>query len=334
MEIYLKQAILHLIDREAGDPVFSQVPLDLSAEYIRDYLTKKIQKLSSAQTKTGRLVADSVVSRMLATATDDFVAFSEAFVKHWYQMYQGSEDAPNSDVFIVLYEEDALAQIAFIKVNYKEAYTHFTDLNEEGLANRLILNRAILAGKAQKPDEGMTIDLKTLDYELIEKKYQFSGDKRYYFSTQVIESVPRPSLDDHLSVIKKAAKKMSEKFETPTYDVLANIQEAVYDTIEETGTLDTTEIAQKVFKENVSARMAFQEEMTEKGVIEQTPLVKEVKEISEKKFGKQKLKLSNGIELIVPLDVYRNPDLIEFVNHPDGTLSVTIKNVEEIVNRL
>ena len=46
MEIYLKQAILHLIDREAGDPVFSQVPLDLSAEYIRDYLTKKIQKLS------------------------------------------------------------------------------------------------------------------------------------------------------------------------------------------------------------------------------------------------------------------------------------------------
>ena len=94
------------------------------------------------------------------------------------------------------------------------------------------------------------------------------------------------------------------------------------------------EIAQKVFKENVSARMAFQEEMTEKGVIEQTPLVKEVKEISEKKFGKQKLKLSNGIELILPLDVYRNPDLIEFVNHPDGTLSVTIKNVEEIVNRL
>ena len=66
----------------------------------------------------------------------------------------------------------------------------------------------------------------------------------------------------------------------------------------------------------------------------QAPLVKEVKEISEKKFGKQKLKLSNGIELIVPLEVYRNPDLIEFINNPDGTLSVTIKNVEDIVNKL
>ena len=46
------------------------------------------------------------------------------------------------------------------------------------------------------------------------------------------------------------------------------------------------------------------------------------------------MKLSNGIELIVPLDVYRNPELIEFVNNPDGTISVTIKNVDEVINRL
>ncbi|MCZ1331056.1 nucleoid-associated protein, partial [Enterococcus faecium] len=42
----------------------------------------------------------------------------------------------------------------------------------------------------------------------------------------------------------------------------------------------------------------------------------------------------NGIELIVPVDVYRNPDLIEFVNNPDGTISVMIKNVDEVLNRL
>lgn len=334
MDIYLKQAILHLIDREAGDPVYSQVPLDLSAEYIREYLIKKIQKLSTAQTKTGTLLAASKMTEILGMVEENFVSFSEVFVNHWYQFYQESEDAPNSDVFLVLYEEDAKSHVAFIKVNYKEAYTHFTDLNESGLANHLILNRAILAGKTQKPDEGMTVDLKTLNYELIEKKYSFSGDKRYYFSTSVIESVPLPSLDENVKVIKKVAKKMSEKFETPTYDVLANIQEAVFDTIEESGYLDTAEIAEKVFKDNISARMAFQEEISEKGLINQAPLVKEVKEISEKKFGKQKLKLSNGIELIVPIDVYRNPDLIEFVNHPDGTLSVTIKNVEDIVNRL
>jgi hypothetical protein len=72
----------------------------------------------------------------------------------------------------------------------------------------------------------------------------------------------------------------------------------------------------------------------DKGFVNRAPMLREVKEISEKKYGKQKLKLSNGIELIVPLDVYRNPDLIEFVNNPDGTISVTIKNVDEMINRL
>ena len=35
--------------------------------------------------------------------------------------------------------------------------------------------------------------------------------------------------------------------------------------------------------------------------------------------------MDNGIELIVPLDVYRNGDLIEFVNNPDGTVSIMLK---------
>lgn len=44
MDIYLKKAILHIIDRETGSPVFSQKELDLTKEYIRDFLTKEIPK--------------------------------------------------------------------------------------------------------------------------------------------------------------------------------------------------------------------------------------------------------------------------------------------------
>jgi len=155
-----------------------------------------------------------------------------------------------------------------------------------------------------------------------------------YFSTQVIESRPAPSLEENVRVIKKAAEKIGAKFENQKHDVIADVKEAVYDIVEESGQIDAKVVAQKVFKDNVSAQMAFQEEVVEKGYVDQAPLLKDVREITEKKYGKQKLKLSNGIELIVPLDVYRNPELIEFVNNPDGTISVTIKNVDEVINRL
>jgi len=104
MDIYLKRAILHIIDREAGDPVYSQVELDLTTEYIRDYLTKKIQKLSTAQTKTGVLVENSTIGQLANVAESDFTQFSEHFVARWYDTYHQSEDAPSADVFIVLYE--------------------------------------------------------------------------------------------------------------------------------------------------------------------------------------------------------------------------------------
>lgn len=334
MDIYLKRAILHIIDREAGDPVYSQVELDLTTEYIRDYLTKKIQKLSTAQTKTGVLIDKSTIGQLAKVAESDFTQFSEHFVARWYDIYHQSEDAPSADVFIILYEMDTEMYAAFLKVNYTDAYTHFVEADESGIQNKLIINRAILGGKTQKADEGLTLNLSSLAYELIEKKYSFSGEKRFYFSTKVIESQPVPSLEENVKVIKRVAEKIGQKFEAPSYDIVADVKEAVFDTIEETGQIDAKEIAEKVFKDNITAQMAFQEEVVEKGFVDCAPMLREVKEISEKKYGKQKLKLSNGIELIVPLDVYRNTDLIEFVNNPDGTISVTIKNVDEVINRL
>lgn len=334
MDIYLKQAIMHIVDRKSGDPVFSQMALDLSTEYIRDYLTKKIQKLASSQTKTGTLAPDSEIAQLCKQAEKDFIHFSEAFVRRWYEVYQQSEDAPDSDVFVVLYELDEITYIAFLKVKYTEGFTHYVDANEQGIQNDLIINRAILPGKAQKADEGITINLSDFSYELIEKSYTFSGEKMNYFSTKVIESQPTPSLEDHVKVIKKTAEEIGEKFDTPSYNLVADVKEAVYDTIEEHGQIDTKQVAEQVFKDNVTAKMSFTEEVEEQGVTNQAPMMREVKEISEKKYGKQKLKLSNGIELVVPLEVYRDPELIEFINNPDGTISVTIKNVDEIINRM
>ena len=41
-------------------------------------------------------------------------------------------------------------------------------------------------------------------------------------------------------------------------------------------------IAEKVFKENITAKMAFKEEVQEQGFVPEAPPVKEVQEISEK----------------------------------------------------
>lgn len=334
MDIYLKSAILHIIDRETGTPVFSQKELDLTTEYIRVYLTSKITKLSTAQTKTGTLAQESMFVEKMRGIPNDFIQKSQDLAQHWYDVYSGSEDAPSADVLFVLYELDTVMHLAMIKLNYKESYTHYVDYEEDAVYNKLIINRAILPSKSQKPDEGMTVNLDSLAYELLEKRYEFSGEKVWYFSEKVIESEPAPSIEENMKEIKKAVKRIGKKFNEDEFELIASVKEAVYESIEETGTIDNEQVAELVFKENISARMAYQEEVNESKFVDKTPPVREAREISEKKFGKQKLKMSNGIELIVPIDVYRNGDLIEFVNNPDGTVSIVLKNIEKISNQL
>lgn len=334
MDIYLKQAILQVIDRELGDPIYSQQVLDLTNGNTRDYLTNKIKKLSSAQSKTGVLRQDAEIASFLRDATADFIGASQRLVEKWYTVYQKSDDAPSADAFVVLYEQDAQAYLAFLKVDYHQAFTHYVNAEEGPLMNQLIIHQSILSNKTQKADEGFAINLQTFGFELMEKKYTFSGEKMTYLSTNVIESEPAPSLEENVKVVKKAAEKIGKKFEVAKHDVVANVKEAIYDTIETNGEIDASQMAAKIFKDNVSAQSEFKAEMTENAPAAPAPISPAVREIAGKKYGKQKLKLSNGIELIVPIDVYQNPNLFEFINHPDGTMSVEIKNVEEVISRL
>jgi len=42
------------------------------------------------------------------------------------------------------------------------------------------------------------------------------------------------------------------------------------------------------------------------------------------------LKTDTGIEISIPLDQYRDGNAVEFINNPDGTVSILIKNVNRI----
>ena len=53
----------------------------------------------------------------------------------------------------------------------------------------------------------------------------------------------------------------------------------------------------------------------------------------EKKFRTHRIKTDKGIEINIPLEYTDKLDMIEFINNPDGTISIMIKNVGKIVNR-
>ena len=64
-----------------------------------------------------------------------------------------------------------------------------------------------------------------------------------------------------------------------------------------------------------------------------TEPVKMDQEATIKKMCKHKLKTDTGIELTIPSEYFDNTEYMEFHNNEDGTLSIMLKHIGNIVNR-
>ena len=91
-------------------------------------------------------------------------------------------------------------------------------------------------------------------------------------------------------------------------------------------------LANDLFDNNLTARLSFIDR-----VKEAVPEPVQFDEIDAsrqlKRFENQKLSLSNGIELIVPNNVYQDAESVEFIQNDNGTYSILIKNIEDIQNK-
>ena len=57
------------------------------------------------------------------------------------------------------------------------------------------------------------------------------------------------------------------------------------------------------------------------------------KEYAQKAGRSHKIKTDTGIEITFPSEYIENTDFIRFINNPDGTLSIELKNIGKIVNK-
>ena len=324
------QAILHILDLDSGALVFSQKELNLGDYPVKTYLQGVLKKFSQGEAKLGQLHSGNPLFQTITQAELGFLANSQAVAQAFFDCLTQGEEIPSGDLLYFTGEKAGDPYVGMIKLNYKPAFTHFVDYEDETMINRLIINQTILPNASQKIEEGVLINLASGDFELIEKKYKFDGRNRFYFSEELLKTEAKPTVQENIKIVKKAVKEIADKYNEENYVSLSHVQQAVYESIESEGKLNNEKIAEAVFEHNISAKAEYLERVERTNYDENIPV--NVPKY-EKKFSKQKLKLANGIEMLIPLEVYQDKDLIEFINNPDGTISVIIKNVDEIINK-
>ncbi|WP_434311548.1 nucleoid-associated protein [Hominifimenecus sp. rT4P-3] len=329
-EIQIKAGVVHILDSDVGMPVLSDCAMEIGSDF-SDFLKGHIERFTeSDEKKLCRFAPDSEVGEILRECTEaNFVETSQLLAKMLYRILYENPAIPSADAILLWMMRGEEAYLAFLKMDYKTSYTHITNPGDEGNSNEIILQKALLPSKSQRLSEAFLVRLSDLELQLVEKRYEINGEKCWYFSEKFLQCQAPMSQKAKLDVVTKAVEQVNRKYygEEDTGRRM-EIKNVIYKELEEEGGLRVEAVKEKVF----SDRPQMQAELEEK--LEKYHLSGEVvapkSEQTLRKFQKQHLTTDTGIEITIPMEEYENPERVEFLTNPDGTISVLIKNVGKL----
>lgn len=331
--IIIDKAILHILDFNSGMTVYSDEELTIQ-DSIETFLLKHIEKSwGSQEAKPGTFYDDSSFQKMMdeyLAGDMSFVPFSKAVTHMLEDAFTHAEEMASADVIVADVRIDDQRQIAVFKSNSHIGYTHQVNQTENGIKNEIINHYSIMPNLTQKMDEFAFINTETKAISVNSKKYTIDGNSIYVFPEILLECSLAPSPKEAIKNLSKTAAKVAEAYGQDKVSTEAAVKSYVAENMQESDELDLVDAGKEIFRENPAMQADFDNAIKDAGFTEP---VKMDQEATIKKVCKHKLKTDTGIELTIPTDYFDNTEYVEFNNNDDGTLSITLKHIANIVNR-
>lgn len=85
-------------------------------------------------------------------------------------------------------------------------------------------------------------------------------------------------------------------------------------------------LCEELYSDNPAAKEEFTRILREKHVEPEDTV--QVAPSTVRRMEKQSIRTPDGVEIKIPISLYERGDAVEFINNPDGTISLLIKNIE------
>jgi hypothetical protein len=221
--------------------------------------------------------------------------------------------------------------LALLKMNYKETYIHYASSDDFGNFNDIIKQKVTLPSESTKLSEAVLINLSDYSIQLVEKKYDINGVKTNYLSQLFLQCQSKLSQKAKLNIITKAVDQINQKYYEDDFDKQMETKAIIHNEYVEQGAISVDSISEKIFQDKAELKEEFTEKLEKYNLTSEE--VKPQNKQTTKKFEKQYLTTDTGIEINIPMSQYNDNQSVEFINNPDGTISVLIKNINHITSK-
>lgn len=330
--INIEKIILHVLDNSVGVPVLSEKEHPFNAdimEFIAIHIEKAFNNINIKESSFG--IEENIVKNMSMTISenrDKFIEGTIEFAQLLYSIMAENATIPPCDLLCSLFTKEGIRYLGFFIFNYKSSYIHYVDESMDNRVNTIVKQKTTLPNESQKIDEFIIINLEDYSIYLKEKKYEINGEKEYYISKYILQSEPMLSDKEKVDIVNKVSKKIIKNYYEDDITKMAEMKNAIVESIDDTNSIDIDYVKSKVFENNIDLQNIYDEEIAKRGVTEKVIQVNE--NIDKKVSRTQKLVTDNGIEIKIPVSYMTGNNNVEFLNNPDGTISILLKNIKEL----
>lgn len=320
----INEAYLHVLDAASDVKLLSERPMHIDLD-IEEYMIKHVEGFFEHLD-----IAISQIEKIqsIDLKLESFKETSLKVAESLFEAMQKSEEIKPCDLMCLRFDKEGSSYIGFLKLNFRTSFAHAVELEDNLIINKIVRQVTTLPYKSQKVEEGFLVDFTNGRILVKDKLVTLDGSKVKYISEAILGighvMTPKRKID----LITKTAERIIEKYEETPFIATAKVKQMVTTHLDTHGGVDMSQIVDTCF-DTKAAKEAYLTELQEKGV---DPDSITINESQKKKLKRtQKIKTASGVEIILPFEYVSRSENLEINNHPDGTVSIQLKNLGELL---
>jgi len=329
MPLKIRNAILHILRNDGRPSVFSEAELDIDSEVCEAFITKHVKKLlDNAGVRTAVFKPESAIYQQLGAFQSGNAYFKEttdAVARRLDEIMNRYPSIPPCDLLMARVGSKDGEYLAILQLGYQEVYAH----QSKDADNQLTLCSALpfSTGKVEYACL-IGLDGASMPISIQEKPAVIDGEAVLYFSELFLECESSPSKKEQAKLIDEINAEFVAEYYNGSPAVHAKIKTALLEEAEDAeGFVSMDNVAAQVFEAADELKFQYVNTLREAGIQEDLPLGQRV---VRQQFGTQRIKAENGIELKFPAELAVEGEHLEITTHPDGTISVLLKNLRTV----
>lgn len=340
-EIYINEAIVHILDNNADEPVLNEYTLQLNEE-IYGFLLKHIERclkdeeLKYAIFNEERNIVKEVSQEYLNGA-NSIVEVSKELVRQMFILMKADGNIPCCDLVIVSISTEYGPMLAILKMDYIKNYTHSIDFVDNKIGINIVPELTGLPVSAQKIQKCAFIkpirEDQGFNLMVIDKQSKSKDDGEYgsnYFIGKYLGCTVIDNERDITKTFVKAAEEWTRTSFEENADTAEMIRSSIKRKLKEQDSIDIQSLSEDMFGDNAEIQQSFREYISSKGVGDQIDIDKQW---VEKKLKRVRLKIDKDIDVYINEEAYHDNSKFEIQRVGDGSINIVIKHVKNYIEK-